>query len=120
MMAIERVSEETLREYEQIAQAPALLGTERQVAWARQIRHDWAAAYNIYCVWQGPDAAKPERAAYPDADPQVDVAVHRWVIDHQVEASWWIDHRDQDTAYGRGIYDLYHRTAPASIQMARL
>lgn len=72
-------------QWEQSHQMPAMVGTEKQIAWARQLRYDRALAMT--------------RWVYPDWWPHshlVDVPTYEEWLMSQTSASWWIDHRNKD------------------------
>lgn len=64
------------------ASLPALTGSEKQVAWATDIRHQ--ALVRV---------ARDAQAAGLDADPRARHAVVA-AFGERTEARWWIDHRD--------------------------
>lgn len=69
---------------------PALAGSDKQVAWARQIRADKLTAVTGFFGRARPLTATPEQLA----DVDVKVAQTLTALASKVEARWWIDNRE--------------------------
>ncbi|GIV50567.1 MAG: hypothetical protein KatS3mg038_1088 [Candidatus Kapaibacterium sp.] len=80
---------------QQVAQElslPQLTGSDKQIAWASDIRQQMLVATADL-------RAQAEKAVeHPERDPQgtapVVLAVHNEIINTRTEASWWIDNRN--------------------------
>ncbi|GIV51810.1 MAG: hypothetical protein KatS3mg038_3729 [Candidatus Kapaibacterium sp.] len=71
---------------------PQLTGSDKQIAWASDIRQQMLVATADL-------RAQAEKAVeHPERDPQgtapVVLAVHNEIINTRTEASWWIDNRN--------------------------
>ena len=72
-------------DYEAEHNLPMLVGTTRQISWARLIRHQLLRELAAYL----PDATEGESAE----DVTVSVAAVDW-LRAEIDANHWIDHRD--------------------------
>lgn len=72
---------------------PALQGTEKQVAWAEQLRAQMMAALETYIAQARARVAKG-RTIHPDIADELDQIVAR--ARRRIAASWWIDRRSDD------------------------
>ena len=83
-----------------------LIGTEKQIAWAEQIRSDMVRWYEAALTELDADICDEENdpedvAELQDRREQLTAGFSR-IIDNADSASWWIDHRCVDPARAAG------------------
>lgn len=76
---------------------PALLGSEKQIAWAERIRREkMDALYKLAAIadpYNGKDASMAEAKAYAEFAERIFTAA-LMAVEAKAEAGWWINRRD--------------------------
>lgn len=83
-----------------------LTGSEKQIAWANEIRANYTRWYDLAIADLDDDIADTENdeETIEDLTEQKDriVSAFARILDEKTSAAWWIDHRASDPAVAAG------------------